>query len=38
MLISIEFEFSLYRFGGCKQFRVSTYPLGPHIFLASSLR
>jgi hypothetical protein len=28
MLISFEFEFSLYRFGGCRQFRVTAYPLG----------
>ena len=28
MLISIEFEFSLYRFVGCRQFRVLAYPLG----------
>ena len=28
MLITIEFEFSLYCFDGCRQFRVSTYPLG----------
>ena len=28
MLICFEFGFSLYRFGGCRQFRVSAYPLG----------
>jgi hypothetical protein len=28
MLICFEFEFSLYHFGGCRQFRVSAYPLG----------
>ena len=27
MLVSIDFEFSLYRFCGCRQFRVSAYPL-----------
>ena len=26
MLISIEFEFSFYRFSDCRQFWVSTYP------------
>jgi len=28
MMICLEFEFALYRFGGCRQFRVSAYPLG----------
>jgi hypothetical protein len=28
MVICLEFEFSLNRFGGCKQFRISAYPLG----------
>ena len=27
MLIFCEFKFSLYRFGGCRQFRVSNYLL-----------
>jgi hypothetical protein len=28
MLVSIEFEFSLYRFSSCRQLQVTTYPLG----------